>query len=156
MVRTYRGSKIWLWFFVLLPLGCLICAPFIAVGPFLLVGAVIVESHDTPRWFDLLFASFFMFFSVGAARWVYGAFDVCHELRLGDDGWCEFRSLRRRRCLHASEINSVKLDEDTIDVRYRDGKLQLLETDDFADFLARLKRLNPAVEVEGPEGWATA
>ena len=78
MVRTYRSSKIWLWFFVLLPLGCLISAPFIVAGPALLVGAVVAGSHDTPRWFDLLFASFFLFFSAGAARWVYGAFDVCH------------------------------------------------------------------------------
>jgi hypothetical protein len=53
-----------------------------------------------------------------------------------------------------TEINSVKLDEGTIDVRYRDLKLRLLETDDFADFLARLKRLSPTVEVDGPERWA--
>ena len=155
MVRTYRSSKVWLWFFVLLPLGCLICAPFIAAGPFLLVAAVTVESHDTPKWFDVLFASFFMFFSTGAALWVYGAFGVCYEFRLGYDGWCECRSLRRRRRFHATEINSVRLDEDTIDVRYGDAKLRLLETDEFADFLARLKRLNPAVEVDGPERWAT-
>jgi hypothetical protein len=32
----------------------------------------------------------------------------------------------------------------------------LLETDDFEDFLARLKRLNPAVEIDGPERGATA
>jgi hypothetical protein len=95
-----------------------------------------------------------MFFSVGAARWGYGAFDVCHEFRLGDDGWCEFRSLRRRRRLHAAEINSIKQD-DFIEVRYRDGKLALLESADFTDFLARLKRLNPAVEVDGPDEWAT-
>jgi hypothetical protein len=156
MVHTYRSSKIWLWSFLVLPLGCLICAPFIAAGPFLLVAAFVVESHDTPRWFDVLFASLFMFFSTGAALWVYGAFDVCHEFRLLDDGWCEFRSLRRRRRFHASEINSVKFDEDTIEVRYRKGKLRLLEADDFEDFLARLKRLNPAVEVDGPEKWATA
>ena len=156
MVRTYRSSKIWLWFFLGLPLGCLICAPFIFVGPFLLVAAFAVESHDTPRWFDVLFASFFMFFSTGAALWVYGAFDVCHELRLLDDGRCEFRSLRRRRRFDASEISSVRLDEGTIEMRYRGRKLRLLETDDFADFLARLKRLNPSVEVRGPERWATA
>jgi hypothetical protein len=154
MVRTYRSSKIWLWFIVLLPLGCLICAPFVLVGPFLLVAALVVESHDTPRWFDLLFASIFMFFSAGAGLWIYGAFDTCHEFRLGEDGWCEFRSVRRRRRLHATEINSVKLDDGTIDVRYRDLKLRLLETEDFADFLARLKRLNPTVKVDGPERWA--
>ena len=38
-------------------------------------------------------------------------------------------------------------------MRYRDRKLRLLETDEFEDFLARLKRLNPAVEVDGPERW---
>jgi hypothetical protein len=156
MVHTYRNSRIWLWFFLVLPSGCLICAPFIAVGPLFLFPALTAETHGTPRWFAVLVGLFCMLFSTGAALWVYGAFGVCHEFRLLGDGWCEFSSLRCRRRCHASEINSVKLDEGTIELRYRGGKLRLLETDDFADFLARLNRLNPAVEVDGPERWATA
>jgi hypothetical protein len=42
-----------------------------------------------------------------------------------------------------SEISSVRLDEGTIEMRYGGRKLRLLETDDFADFLARLKTAEP-------------
>jgi hypothetical protein len=156
MARTFRSSKTWVWFVVLLPLGCLICAPFVVAGPFLLVHAVLGESHDTPKWFDLLFATAFMFFSFGAARWAYKAFDVCHEFTLEDNGWCEFRSLRRRRRLHSAEVVSIEFDEGMVGLRYRGGTLALLETDDFGAFVGRLKQLNPSVDVDGPERWATA
>jgi len=31
-----------------------------------------------------------MFFSAGVARWVYGAFDVCHEFRFGTTAGVSF------------------------------------------------------------------
>ena len=157
MVRTYRSSKIWLWFYFWLPLGCAICGVFVVAGTVLLIATLTVESGDLPTWFQLLFAvGFFSLGSVGGVLWTYGALDLCYELWLSDDGTCEFRSLIRRRRVRAQQIVSVENDEGTTKVRYHGGRLHLLETDDFADFLARVRALNPAVKIDGPESWASA
>jgi hypothetical protein len=155
MIRTYRSSKIWLWFILWLPLGCAICGVFIVAGTALLIAALTGDGGDTPRWFDVSFAIFFFSLgSVGGTAWVYGALDMCYEFWLSDDGTCEFRSLLRRKRVRAQQIVSLELDEGTTNVRYQGGKLHLLETDDFADFVARLKELNPGVVIDGPERWA--
>jgi hypothetical protein len=150
--RTYRTSKAFL--LVHVSGGCAICAVFVGIGPTLLVAVVGTDDTFSSGWWGQLgFALVFMFFSIGAAVWIYGALDACYRIELFDDGWCEFRSLLRRRRLHAQQIVSVQQDEDEdfVRLRYRGGKVRIAEPDGFDDFLSRLRQLNPAVQVDFAE-----
>ena len=77
----------------------------------------------------------------------------CGEIRLGDDGTCEFETKHRVIRLHVNEIRSVQYRSDdgqSYTVRYEGGKLGVTEQmAGFHDFLARLKTLNPAVDLSG-------
>jgi len=156
MARTYRSSKIWVWFLLMLPLGIAIALFFVVGGTWLLVVTLMGDYGGTPRWFQLSFAAVFWMFSVGGAVWIFGALDAAYELTLTEDGTCEFRSLIRRKRVPGSWIVSVELDDGMTIVRHHGGRLHLLEPDDFNDFLARLKRLSPALSVQGPERWRSA
>jgi hypothetical protein len=78
----------------------------------------------------------------------------CVEVRLDDDGTCELETVDHVTRIHASEIRAVEYKRDSESdaekyvIRYRNGKAELGgHTTDFADFLRRLKALNPAVDV---------
>ena len=87
----------------------------------------------------------------------------CREIRLGDDGTCELETPRRVTRLHVGEIRSVRYRRDSesrresYTIKYRGGSLQVdREMTDFADFLTRLKALNPALDLSSfPPSWPT-
>jgi hypothetical protein len=81
-------------------------------------------------------------------------YGTCSEIRLSDDGTCELETKRRVIRLHVNEIRSVQFSPETDEqcedysIRYRGGKLTVnKEMTAFADFLTRLKTLNPAVDL---------
>jgi hypothetical protein len=86
----------------------------------------------------------------------------CREIRLGDDGTCELETRRVTR-LHVGEIRSVRYTRDPeskredYTIKYRDGSLQVgEEMTGFADFLTRLRALNPALDLSSfPPSWPT-
>ena len=89
---------------------------------------------------------FFMMYA-GYRRDVYGS---CGEIRLGDDGTCEFETKRRVIRLHVNDLRSVRYSGATSEqpewytFHYRTGKLHVgKRMGGFADFLTRLKILNP-------------
>jgi hypothetical protein len=153
MARRYRSSHVWVWFLLWLPLGTLICLTFVVAGTSLLARTLMGDTDDTPLGFA---AAFWTLGSLGGAAWIIGALGLAYELTLTDDGTVEFRSLLRRKHIPGSWIISVVDADGTLVVRHRTGRLRLLEPDDFDDFLARLKRLSPDLNVEGPERWRNA
>jgi hypothetical protein len=157
MARKYRSSHVWVWFVLWLPLGIAICLSFVVAGTVLLALTLMAATGDTPRWFQLVFAAvFWMFCSLGGAAWIIVALGAAYELTLTEDGTVEFRSLLRRKHIPGNWIISVVDDDGTTIVRHRTGRVRVLEPDDFGDFLTRLKRLSPGLNVEGPERWRTA
>jgi hypothetical protein len=81
-------------------------------------------------------------------------YGTCGEIRLGDDGTCELETTRQVIRLHVHEIPSVTFSGETDErsesytIHYQGGRLAVTERmTGFADFLARLKTLNPAVDV---------
>lgn len=79
---------------------------------------------------------------------------ICHEIRLDDDGGCEFTMRRRTLRLDAADINAVRYSRETdespesYEIRYDGGKLYVDNTMiDFLDFVQRLSTLNPAVDL---------
>ena len=93
----------------------------------------------------------FVFAYLGYRQQAYGR---CGEIRLGDDGTCELETPRRVIRLHVNELRSVRYSRETDDqsesytIHYRSGKLDVgKEMTGFADFLTRLKTLNPAVDL---------
>ncbi len=79
----------------------------------------------------------------------------CREIRLSDDGTCELETRRRVIPLHANQIESVKYVRDPDSqadyyIRYRGGSVPVTKgMTSFADFLTRLKTLNPSVKLIG-------
>lgn len=84
-----------------------------------------------------------------------------YEIRLSDEGSCEFRGPLGSKHLRAQQIISVQRNdhrawryegdetEHTL-LRFQGGSLVIVQpVDDFDDFLTRLQALNPAVEVRG-------
>ena len=79
---------------------------------------------------------------------------ICGEIRLGDDGTCELETNRRVIHLHVHEIRSVRYspenDEqrESYTIHYQSGKLDVRkQMTGFADFLTRLRTLNPSVDL---------
>ena len=87
----------------------------------------------------------------------------CGEIRLSDDETCELDTPRRSIRVHVSEIRSVRYSPETDDsnesytIHYRDGSLHVHRgMTGFADFLTRLKALNPALDLSSfPSAWPT-
>ncbi len=100
----------------------------------------------------------------GYAWYRHEHYRTCSEIRLSDDGTCELETKRRLIGLHVNEIRSVQLSPESDDrdesysVRYQGGKLAVnKEMAAFADFLTRLKTLNPAVDLSSfPADWPHA
>jgi hypothetical protein len=78
----------------------------------------------------------------------------CDEIQLSEDGHCELRTKRRVVRLHVQQIRWVKWrkpDADNVGEHYiigfDGGKMRVNDWDDFDDFVARLKKLNPQVDL---------
>jgi len=76
----------------------------------------------------------------------------CFEIRLSDDGTCEFVTRRRVIRLHVAEIKAVDYEDgeggESYTVRYGGGRIEMRTSiADFRGFLARLSALNPAVDL---------
>lgn len=76
----------------------------------------------------------------------------CRAIRLGDDGTCELHLKREVVRLRASQIQSVRYrrgeDGASYRIRFDGGKACVNgEVAGFADFLTRLKSLNPSVDL---------
>jgi hypothetical protein len=76
----------------------------------------------------------------------------CGEIRLSDDGLCEFETRHAVTRLLAAEIKSVKVDHESSAERYtihlQHGRLSASERmPGFADFLQRLQTINPDIDL---------
>ncbi len=106
-------------------------------------------------------AALTLFFGLGYISYRWHRYGMCGEIRLGDDGTCEFETKRRVIRLHVNEIRSVAYsaaDEGVAVYRihYHGGYLPVTDgMTGFSDFLARLKTLNPAVDLTSfpPDRW---
>jgi hypothetical protein len=78
----------------------------------------------------------------------------CREIRVDDNGVCEFEMRWRVVRCHVGQIESIKkqVDEDGdvfYDLRLRDNtKLWMAGLTDFEDFLSRIERMSPTTEVK--------
>src|SRR5690348_8114120 len=75
------------------------------------------------------------------------------EIRIRDDEMIEFRSVLRKTIVPPLTIRSVRAKRYSlglVDVAHDIGTIHLVnQMDGFHDFIARLKELNPAVEIAG-------
>jgi hypothetical protein len=78
-------------------------------------------------------------------------FRYAYLVRIGDDGGIEFRSVLRRRCTMASDVQTIRVrfgDDRMVKVAFVGGSV-LLEFQDGRKVAGRVKSLNPNVIVEG-------
>jgi hypothetical protein len=68
------------------------------------------------------------------------------DVTVYDDGTLEFRSPLRTRTIRAQRITSITFDEGEVELRHDRGKISMVPTNDFDEFLARLHELNPAIK----------
>jgi hypothetical protein len=70
-----------------------------------------------------------------------------------DGDVCRFRGLVRRTNVPVQQIESLRASRmggNVVTLRHRDGKILILQPiAEFHDFVSRLKKLNPAVELRG-------
>lgn len=106
-------------------------------------------------WGDALIAACWTGVALAVAVAMYRHYyRRCGEIRLSDDGTCELETKRGLVRLHTNDIRSVKYrrdsesDRESYTIRYRGGTLKVSDRmTGFADFLARLRALNPAVDL---------
>jgi hypothetical protein len=96
--------------------------------------------------------TFALVFGLGYISYRQHRYGTCGEIRLTDDGTCEFETKRRVIHLHVNEIRSVacsRSDEGaSYTIHYHGGHLPVTNgMTGFPDFLARLKTLNPSVDL---------
>jgi hypothetical protein len=83
----------------------------------------------------------------------------CREIRLGDEGVCEFKMRWRVLRSHVAQITSIEeqVDEDgdrSYHMRLRDGtKLWTYGLTDFEDFLTRIERMSPTTQIKWHRSW---
>jgi hypothetical protein len=127
-----------------------------AIGVNFAVAAYLERDDHGFTFREILIVAMWSGFALAAVPLLYRHYThrVCGEIRLSDDGICELQTKRRLIRLDASEITSVKYirdddsDAERYSVRYRGGKVSVAgRMEGFADFLARLKELNPAVDL---------
>jgi hypothetical protein len=153
MVRTYRNPKR-----NRIVLGEAVGGLFsIVIAGFVLLD-VVADSPLTLLFTLPLFLGFTAVIYAVCFRRVY-------EIRLSDEGDCEFQAAVSRKHLRAQEITSVELnagrtwssgdnDVDHTIVRFQGGKLGLVivqPVDGFDEFLDRLQALNRTIDVRGAE-----
>ena len=157
MVRTYRNPKR-----TRIVLGEAVGALFFLV----IGGGVLLSLVEASFEYSPLTLLFTLPLFLGFTAVIYAVcFRRVYEIRLSDEGNCEFRAAVSRKHLGAQQITSVELNagrtwssgEDDVDhtvVRFQGGKLGLVivqPVDDFDEFLDRLQALNPTIEVRGAE-----
>jgi hypothetical protein len=127
----------------------------LSVGLFALTGGFRLGS-DGARFFGLPLALLLVVVYLSHRSHQQGG---CCEIRLSDDGTCELDTPRRSIRVHVSEIRTVRYSPETDDssesytIHYRDGSLHVAKgMTDFADFLTRLKALNPALDLSSWPG----
>jgi hypothetical protein len=103
---------------------------------------------------------FVVVFGLGYISYRRHRYGTCGEIRLSDDGTCELETKRRVIRLHVNEIRCVaysRSDEGaSYTIHYHGGHLPVTNgMTGFPDFLARLKTLNPGVDVTSfpPDRW---
>jgi hypothetical protein len=98
----------------------------------------------------------------GVGIWLFAVFTMlmglyteCEEIRLGDDGTCEFETRRRIVRAQVAEIASVKerFDDEAdaywFQIRLRGRRsLTTYAMPDIEDFLTRIKAMNPAIDIK--------
>jgi len=145
----------------LLRLGALLLVA-LTIGMFVVAfGSVIVDAiANGVRWNNWGLIAFVVF-----VAWTLYHHNkrLCLEIRLSDDGTCELETRRRVVRLHVNQISAVEYAEDDENprewytVEYNGGSILVPEWADFADFLQRLKALNPAVDLSSfPSAWPDA
>jgi hypothetical protein len=147
MTHTYRDSTILdskTLQFVLFPLVVFLVIAALAVST-LAGGFTWAERGEGVVGFGL-------FFGLGYVNYRRHRYGTCGEIRLSDDGTCELETKRRVVSLHVNEIRSVTYstsDEgESYEIHYHGGSLPARQgMAGFPDFLARLKTLNPAVDL---------
>lgn len=148
MIHTYRDPEfVRTRFFGPLYLGFLLLVLILAA----------YVAFDTPftrghaEFLAVLIGMVFVHQSVVYRQHHYG---LCSAIHLGDDGTCELETKRRVIRLHVNEIRSVKYSPESDEssesytIHYQGGKLRVTSgMTGIADFLGRLKTLNPAVDL---------
>jgi hypothetical protein len=158
MVHTYRKSFV----YFALTLVIYLFWPVVVVWLWwaALTGRVGTPTPDEPHlshwggfWLILVPSSLVALLFAWMAYQVL--FNFSREIRLSDDGTCEFCSLLRSKRLLSEQIISVRratwLGEDAhfAVVRYEDGSCNIPHPlDGFPDLLARLRELNPTVHTD--------
>jgi hypothetical protein len=101
-----------------------------------------------------------LLFALGYVSYRRHRYRTCGEIRLGDDGTCELETNQRVIRLHVNEVRSVAYsasgEGESYKIHYDGGYLPVTTgMTGFADFLARLKTLNPAVDLSSfpPDTW---
>ena len=121
---------------------------------FLATGFIAYKTASTGAGWTAAFAGIALFFGLG--HWAYTSHQRtrCREIRLFDDaGVCEIETEGGVIRLHVNQIRSVKYERDgdslaAYYIRHQDGSVPVnSQMQDFADFLVRLKRLNPNVDL---------
>jgi hypothetical protein len=165
MIHTYRiapegTSKYWPGNrFPLIGAIALLCSGIIWV--------VVLALKDILRGSDVSGATFvlgFLLLPVGYVIYEQYAWPTCLEIRLNDDGGCEFETKRRVISASVGEIRSVKEDVDKeyneviFRIRLRDGtRLAAVPGREYAAdrafrfFLARVTVMNPAIKIKRPK-----
>jgi hypothetical protein len=117
--------------------------------------AVAIVFRTSFTWDDLRFYAFSLVPILFAyLTYRYFSYRLCREIRLADDGTCGLDTSRRTVRLHVNEITKVKYHrkgdehDESYTIHFVGGKLNVRDRmGDFPDFLARLKALNPAVDL---------
>ena len=120
---------------------------FAIVGLLLLSGVFFSGEGDGPlRFFGILW--------LGMVGWNwYWVLSIPHKITVSEAGEITFVSLLRRRSVSGAEIESIKPDRIQFGfllVKTARRRIRLLnQFDDFHDFIANLKAINPSVELRG-------
>ena len=141
-------------------MGLVLGVGFSAV--FIVAGLVALVDHVLHSKTGSLLAGlpFFLGLCAGGVLLLRYVLLTCYQVRVWDDGRCEFRNVLHPIPLHVSQIISVKGVRDAygdisrVKVQTTRGKLKLFEpTNGFAPFCRRLEELNGAVSFDFPSGY---
>jgi hypothetical protein len=113
---------------------------------------VLLSAVTHPLWASLVLSALIAFVQYITYRNLYEA--ACTEIRLSDEGICELQAKRRMIRLDATQVRSVNYTPESdqtnehYTLSYQGGNLRVgRRMTGFPDFLARLKALNPALDL---------
>jgi hypothetical protein len=139
-MKSYHLSRPYAWFLTVVK---------IIVTALAVVAYLSAVSHPTP-----LAPRLFLLAALTVLGWIFYVQlpKMPTEIDVGQDGWVQFRGRRGNQEVHVASIRSIGRDlgGKTVRVRHGGGRLRMLNgVKDFYDFLATVKRLNPAIEIRG-------